>query len=42
MGETGFEPAASWSQTRNHTKLDYPPSLIKEVLKELFLAQYIE
>ncbi len=25
MGEGGFEPPATWSQTRNHTKLDHPP-----------------
>ena len=25
MGGEGFEPSTTWSQTRNHTKLDHPP-----------------
>ena len=29
MGEGGFEPPATWSQTRNHTKLDHPPVKIE-------------
>ncbi len=32
MGEGGFEPPATWSQTRNHTKLDHPPiKFIEEI-----------
>ena len=27
MGEGGFEPPTPWSQTKNHTNLDYPPAV---------------
>ena len=40
MGETGFEPATSWSQTRNHTNLDYPPIAMK-ILNEIVLGNYL-
>ena len=35
MGEGGFEPPATWSQTRNHTKLDHPPIKSVEVIDNL-------
>jgi hypothetical protein len=28
VGETGFEPATSWSQTRRATRLRYSPRLV--------------
>ena len=30
MGGEGFEPSTTWSQTRNHTKLDHPPEGLVE------------
>ena len=35
MGEGGFEPPATWSQTRNHTKLDHPPAKSVEEIDNL-------
>ena len=35
MGEGGFEPPATWSQTRNHTKLDHPPIKFVEEIDNL-------
>ena len=35
MGEGGFEPPTTWSQTRNHTKLDHPPFKIEQEFDNL-------
>ena len=32
MGGEGFEPSTTWSQTRNHTKLDHPPIVCGNLL----------
>lgn len=38
VGVTGFEPAASWSQTKRSTKLSHTPKYTRQIIKTFFVA----